>query len=115
MPEARLTLLKPAQLLRVTLRAGTVASLALGQVLPTASAMVLAGQPMFRGQRGDSGATARRHAFEAPHDYCAIAPIGTAEAAAGWSITRLTVAADGSTTVARATGAWADRATLTYT
>ena len=65
--------------------------------------------------RGESGATARRHAYTAPHDYCATAPANTLDSVAGWSITRIAVAANGSTTVAQAAGAWTDRASLTYT
>ena len=60
-------------------------------------------------------ATERRHEWAAPYDYAATAPAGTADSASGWAITRITVAADGTTTVAHATGAWTDRATLTYT
>lgn len=82
---------------------------------PPEQALELRVLPLMRGQRGESGATSRRHAFAAPHSYCATAPAGTLDSAAGWSITRITVAADGTTTVAHATGAWADRAALTYT
>lgn len=57
----------------------------------------------------------RRHAFASPHSYCAIAPADTLDSASGWTITRIHVDANGTTTVTRATGAWADRATLTYT
>ena len=62
-----------------------------------------------------SGAGERRHAFAAPYSYNGTATAGTADSASGWAITRIAVAADGTTTVATATGAWTDRASLTYT
>ena len=61
-----------------------------------------------------SGAGERRHAFSAPYSYNGTAAAGTADSASGWTIARIAVAADGTTTVATATGAWTDRASLTY-
>ena len=77
--------------------------------------LLLQAAALMRGRTGESGATARRHAYAAPHSYCATAVVGTLDSAAVWSITRITVAADGTTTSAHATGAWTERATLTYT
>lgn len=62
-----------------------------------------------------SMALQRRHAVAGAYSYCGTSPVGTAESAAGWTIKRITVAADGSTTVATASGAWDNRASLTYT
>ena len=70
--------------------------------------------PILRGEQGPSGAGERRHAFAAPYSYNGTATAGTADSASGWAITRIAVAADGTTTVATATGAWTDRASLTY-
>ena len=64
---------------------------------------------------GGSSAAERRHEWAAPYSYAATAPAGTADSASGWTIARITVAANGSTTVAHATGAWTNRAALTYT
>lgn len=61
-------------------------------------------------------ALTRRHDIAGVHDYCGHAPIGSAEAAAVWTITRLTISPEGFVTAAQtATGAaWTDRLTLTY-
>lgn len=118
MAEARLTLLKPAQLLRITVRAGAAATLVIGQAVSLASVTLLQGQPILRGLSGPpgpSGDKARRHAWASPHSYAAVAAAGTLDADPDWALARITVAADGSTTVAHALGAWTDRATLTYT
>jgi hypothetical protein len=57
----------------------------------------------------------RRHAWAAPYSYCGTAPDGTLDAEAFWTIKRITVASDGSVTVATATNvAWTNRATATY-
>lgn len=68
-----------------------------------------------KGDTGPSGAGERRHAFAAPYSYAGVAIAGTLDGASGWTITRIAVAANGTTTVATATGAWSDRETLTYT
>lgn len=54
MPEARLTLLRPQQILRVTLRSGANGTLTLGPPVPAARVM-LSGQAVLRGQKGDQG------------------------------------------------------------
>lgn len=77
--------------------------------------VLLLAAAVLRGQPGESGATARRHAYAAPQSYCARAIAGTLDSDPVWSITRITCAADGSTTAAHATGAWTDRAALIYT
>ena len=60
-------------------------------------------------------ANIRRHAFTAPYDYCGTAPAGSAESAAVWTITRISVFSDGHTTTAMATGvSWTGRASATY-
>ena len=57
----------------------------------------------------------RRHAHDAGIDYCGRAPTGSAEDAPVWTISRITVAADGSTTTAIASGvAWSDHANALY-
>jgi hypothetical protein len=56
-----------------------------------------------------------RHSFQTPYDYCGTAPDGTLESNTGWSITRITVAANGSTLVQTGTGSWDNRASLIYT
>jgi hypothetical protein len=54
-------------------------------------------------------------AFAAPYHYIGRAPTGTATTSSGWDITRIEVASDGSTTTLNATGAWSNRASLSYT
>jgi hypothetical protein len=56
-----------------------------------------------------------RHSFQTPYDYCGTAPDGTLDSSTGWSITRITVAANGSTLVQTGTGSWDNRASLIYT
>jgi len=56
----------------------------------------------------------RLHAFSSPYDYNGHAAQGSSESAAVWTITRLTIASDGTTTKGVATGAWTNRASLTY-
>jgi hypothetical protein len=56
-----------------------------------------------------------KSAFAAPYNYIGRAALGTAEGDATWDITRIEVASDGSTTVLNATGAWTNRASLSYT
>ena len=60
--------------------------------------------------------TLKRHDWVAPYSYCGQAPSGSAESAAVWTIARIEVAADGTTTVTHATAvAWTDRLTAEYT
>jgi hypothetical protein len=56
----------------------------------------------------------RRHDFTTPYSYMAYAPKGSADSASVWTITRINVAPDGSTTKGTATGAWTNRASLIY-
>jgi hypothetical protein len=56
----------------------------------------------------------RLHAFASPYDYNGHASQGSSQSAAVWTITRLTLASDGTTTKGVATGAWTNRASLTY-
>ena len=56
----------------------------------------------------------RRHDFQSPYDYCGIAPAGTLESTPNWTITRLTVALNGTTTTGQAIGAWTNRTELIY-
>lgn len=56
----------------------------------------------------------RLHAFSSPYDYNGHAAQGSSTSAAVWTITRLTIANDGTTTKGVATGAWTNRASLTY-
>ena len=64
------------------------------------------------GPAGPVATLARRHAYAAGKSYCGRAPAGTAESAAAWTITRITVATDGSVTTAIATDvAWSDYST----
>ena len=62
-----------------------------------------------------SGALSSRHDFASPYDYCGTAPAGSAESATVWTITRIAVASNGTTTTGMATGAsWTGRASATY-
>jgi hypothetical protein len=53
--------------------------------------------------------------FSSPYSYIGRAALGTDTTSAGWDITRIEVTSDGSTTKLNATGAWTNRATLSYT
>lgn len=60
-------------------------------------------------------ATIRRHSFSNPYDYDGYAPSGSSEGANVWTITRITVASDGTTTKGVATNVdWTNRASHTY-
>ena len=56
------------------------------------------------------------HAFDSVnrYDYMGVAPYGTSTSATIWTITRIIVAYDGTTTTGVATGAWTNRASLIY-
>ena len=56
----------------------------------------------------------RLHAFASPYDYNGHASQGSDTSAAVWTITRLTLASNGTTTKGVATGSWDNRASLTY-
>lgn len=84
-------------------------------------AVIVRKNKLFTGLGGGGGASLiRRHDFvdgTPVYDYCGTAPTGTLETAAKWTITRLTIATDGSISqTAIATNvAWTDRYTATYT
>lgn len=62
-----------------------------------------------------SSAIERRHDWQSPYDYCGTASNGTSENVETWTITRITVADDGSTTASILTNAkWTDHLTLNY-
>jgi hypothetical protein len=48
------------------------------------------------------------------YDYMGVASYGTSPSATTWNITRIIVAANGTTTTGVATGAWTNRASLIY-
>ena len=57
----------------------------------------------------------RRYAAAGSYIYLGTAPAGTLDSAKTWTLTRLTLAADGSVSATEtATDAWDDRATATY-
>lgn len=58
----------------------------------------------------------RRHDLVNPYDYCGVAPSGSAETSAVWTITRLTMAADGTVTATDIlyNVKWSDRLTLIF-
>jgi hypothetical protein len=64
-------------------------------------------------------ASSRRNANNSTNNninYCGYAPVGSAESATVWTITRITVAASGSITTGLATGvAWTNRESIPYT
>ena len=64
---------------------------------------------------GGSSAYLVQSAFAAPYHYIGRAPEGTATNASGWDIARIEISSDGSTTTLNATGAWSNRASLSYT
>lgn len=57
----------------------------------------------------------RRYAYANPYLYLGTAPADTLDSAETWTLTRLTLAADGTVTITEtATDAWNDRVTATY-
>lgn len=57
----------------------------------------------------------RRHAFNSANSYMGVAPQGSSESANVWSITRITVAVNGTTTTAQAVNVnWTNYLTHTY-
>lgn len=56
------------------------------------------------------------HAWDSvnSYDYMGVAKLGTATSATTWTITRIVVASNGTTTSTTATGSWDNRASLTY-
>lgn len=62
-----------------------------------------------------SNSIERRHDWQVPYDYCGTASIGTAETTSTWTITRITVADDGSTTSSILYNVkWSDHLILNY-
>lgn len=62
-----------------------------------------------------SNSIERRHDWQVPYDYCGTASNGTAETTSTWTITRITVAEDGSTTSSTLYNVkWSDHLTLNY-
>jgi len=58
----------------------------------------------------------RLHDFVAPYSYCGTAYLGTPTSTPTWTIYRIQVANDGSTTIQSATNvAWTDRYIVIYT
>lgn len=53
-------------------------------------------------------------AFAAPYNYIGRAPTGTSTSSASWDISRIEMASDGTTTTLNSTGAWTNRASLSY-
>lgn len=68
------------------------------------------------GPQGPSAARSRRHEWANPYSYCGTAPLGAADAATAWTVTRLQINAAGAVV---ATGmataiAWTARASAVY-
>ena len=65
-------------------------------------------------QIGGSSKMSKRHEWTGIYDYMAWAPYGSNESSNVWTITRLIISSAGEVTKGKATGAWSDRASLTY-
>jgi len=74
------------------------------------------GEPGAPGQPGQDAITyEKRYAWDAPHSYCGKAPLGSDEDDEVWTVTRITVAADGSTTKSTLTNVkWSEILTLNF-
>lgn len=86
------------------------------------------GNPGPQGSQGEQGLTGdqgppglpgpdydRRHDYAAPYSYCGKAAAGSFESDPVWTITRIELASDGTTTTTHAADvAWDDRLTATY-
>lgn len=63
----------------------------------------------------EGGVTTARAAWDSPYHYYGTAVAGTPESSTGWTIHRTTTDADGTVTASgTATGAWSNRASLSY-
>ena len=81
----------------------------------TSGASTIVGNTLNIPQYAGGGSTnLKRHDYSAPYDYNAFAPEGTLDTDPDWTITRLTINADGTYTKGTATGAWTNRTNLTY-
>jgi hypothetical protein len=74
-------------------------------------------QEIGGGEGGGGGSTSYivQSDFSSPYSYIGRAVLGTEITDAGWSITRIEISSDGSTTKLNATGVWSNRSSLTYT
>ncbi len=67
------------------------------------------------GDVGGGGVLERRHDFQSPYSYVAKASEGSGDNEAVWTITRITVSEDGTTTKGVVSNAiWNNRTSLTY-
>jgi hypothetical protein len=105
----------------VTASGGRLRTMALDDLSDVALVDPVAGEALkYDGTNWTDGTVAiaprlRRHDFASPYDYCGTAPAGSAESATVWTITRINVASNGTTTIATATGvSWTGRASATY-
>ena len=78
------------------------------------SGATITGQSGYSGYSG-TNAKARQHDWHQPYDYCGTAPVGSATSSAVWTITRITVASNGSTiTSTLYNQIWDNRYSLPY-
>jgi hypothetical protein len=78
----------------------------------TSARLSIAGIPGADGGGGSSKEI--RHEWNSPYDYIATAPEGTSESSTTWTITRIEVFADGTTSTTTATDSWNNRVTAVY-
>jgi|LakMenE18May11ns_1017448.scaffolds.fasta_scaffold9886070_3 hypothetical protein len=87
-----------------------------GSVVAT-QALTVAGSPVITSNETGSFNTAqdRKHDFNDPYSYCGLAPIGSSTSSNVWSITRIDVAPNGTSTKASASNAsWDNRYNTIY-
>jgi len=64
---------------------------------------------------GSSSSLESRHDYQSPYSYCGVAPLGSLESQSVWTIKRIEVNIDGTTTKKTATNViWNNRYSLTY-
>ena len=63
---------------------------------------------------GGSSSYLVQSAFASPYHYMGRAPIGTSTSSTGWDIARIEIDSNGSTTTLNSSGAWSNRASLSY-
>jgi hypothetical protein len=66
------------------------------------------------GSGGGDSSKEIRHEWDSPYDYIATAPSGTLESEITWTITRIEIFADGTTSTTTSTDSWDNRATAVY-
>jgi hypothetical protein len=104
----------------VAARVPTTSDLALGEIAVNHADGILYARHPSTGtvyalnSGGGSSSYLVLSAFAAPYNYIGRAPTGTSTSSSGWDVSRIEIASDGTTSTLNSTGAWTNRASLSY-